>query len=417
MSVVHDLQRGVQTEVDVDALLATGALQAAYQPILDLNDGRVAGFEALARWPDLGVSPDIAFAAAQRAGRTTELDWACRIAAITGALDAGLGRDTALFVNIEPAALGPRPDHAERWLERARRSLRIVVEITERALVGRPSALLSTVAAVRDRGWGIALDDVGAVPESLAMLPLLRPDVVKLDLSLVQRYPDAGQAKVVAAVMAYAEHSGAIILAEGIEDEQDLERARAFGATVGQGWHLGYPGPLPATPLTAVRLVTTAPRLAVATTPFDVVDPHRAQVGRKRLLLGLSQHIEAQGLELAIPPVVLSAFQHGHRVDGGALRRYTRLATRCSLVVALGVGMPAEPAPSVRGINLSGDDPLAEEWTVVVVGVHYAAALIGRDLGDGGVDLDRRFEFTVTHDRSLVLTAARSLLRRVGPPI
>jgi DICT domain-containing protein len=78
--------------------------------------------------------------------------------------------------------------------------------------------------------------------------------------------------------------------------------------------------------------------------------------------------------------------------------------------------MPAEPAPAVRGVDLDDDDPLVGEWTVAVVGAHYAAALIGRDMGDGGPDLDRRFEFTVTHDPRLVLTAARSLLRRVGSP-
>jgi DICT domain-containing protein len=58
---------------------------------------------------------------------------------------------------------------------------------------------------------------------------------------------------------------------------------------------------------------------------------------------------------------------------------------------------------------------LAGEWTVVVVGSHYAGALIAKDLGDTGPERDRRFEFLVSHDRTLVLDAARSLLSRLVP--
>ena len=77
--------------------------------------------------------------------------------------------------------------------------------------------------------------------------------------------------------------------------------------------------------------------------------------------------------------------------------------------------MPADPAVGVRGANLSQDDALAGEWAVVVVGSHYAGALIARDCGDSGLEIDRRFEFLVSHARALVLDAARSLLSRLIP--
>jgi len=395
----------------VDKLLAPGALVPAYQPIVDLHDRSVVGFEALARWPELQCTPDVAFAAARRAGRVGELDWACRIAAVEGALAAGLGRNGTLFVNVEPAVLGGIPEHVHPWLDLAQRALRPMVEITERALVSRPAALLMSVARIRDRGWGVALDDVGAEPASLAMLPLVRPDVVKLDLGLVQRRPGPEQMQVVAAVMAYAEHAGATILAEGIETDADLERAVSFGATLGQGWYFGRPGPL-YVPSSGSRLVSVASRLPVVATPFDVVEPRQAHVGRKQCLMALSRHIEDQGHVLAIAPVMVAAFQDGGRFDEATARRYGDLAARCPLVVALGAGMASEPAPGVRGVALDEDDPLRGEWTVAVVGVHFAAALIGRDLGDTGPDADRRFEYVVTHDRARVLTVTRSLLRR-----
>lgn len=76
----------------VDDLVAPGALAPAFQPIVDLTTGLHAGYEALARWPELGVAPDAAFDAARRADRLHDLDWACRLAAVTTATDAGLGR-------------------------------------------------------------------------------------------------------------------------------------------------------------------------------------------------------------------------------------------------------------------------------------------------------------------------------------
>jgi DICT domain-containing protein len=77
--------------------------------------------------------------------------------------------------------------------------------------------------------------------------------------------------------------------------------------------------------------------------------------------------------------------------------------------------MPTEPALGVRGAALSPRDLLRGEWTVVVVGPHYTGALIAKDLGDSGSDLDRRFLFALTHDNETVLSAARILLNRIDP--
>jgi DICT domain-containing protein len=147
--------------------------------------------------------------------------------------------------------------------------------------------------------------------------------------------------------------------------------------------------------------------------PFSLVDPSAIQIGPKHLLLGLSEHLEHQGLALETPPVVLGAFQHARYFTSDTARRYYRLASRCPLVAALGTGMSPEPILGVRGASLSVDDPLRGEWVIAVVGAHYAGALIAHDLGDTGPDRDRRFAFILTHDYATVLAAARSLLDRV----
>jgi EAL domain-containing protein (putative c-di-GMP-specific phosphodiesterase class I) len=392
-------------------LVDTRYLKPEYQPIFDLVTGEQVAAEALARWPALGITPDEAFWWAAESGRLAELDEACRNAAIVDAIAHNLPSQFELFVNLEPSVLGP--DTATRLLAHAAGRVGLVVEITERALMKRPSDLLRAVDQLREAGCGIALDDVGALPGSLALLPFICPDVVKLDVSLVQRWPDIGRAAIYTAVAAYAERTGATVLAEGIESEAHLRRALALGATLGQGWYLGWPGPPGAVaesykPLQVHRRVNDMP-----TSFSGFADTAVARVGSKELLLGMSRHLEHKGMALETAPVVLTAMQEARRLTPGTARRYARLGSRCPLVVVLGTGMAPTPVHGVRGVALGADDPLRHDWVVAVVGAHYSGALIAHDLGDEGADRDRRFAFVLTHDYDRVLEAARNLLGRV----
>jgi EAL domain-containing protein (putative c-di-GMP-specific phosphodiesterase class I) len=161
-----------------------------------------------------------------------------------------------VFVNVEPEVLDSAPLSALLTIaDAAPEELRVVLEITERALAVRPAELLRTVERVRDLGWGVALDDVGADSASLALMALLRPGVLKLDLSLIQDRPSPAVAEIMHAVNAYAERSGALVLAEGIETDRHLAAARALGATSGRGGcSVARPPtrtrPLPCTPST-----------------------------------------------------------------------------------------------------------------------------------------------------------------------
>jgi EAL domain-containing protein (putative c-di-GMP-specific phosphodiesterase class I) len=397
----------VETDVGIlDCIFDRSQIRAAYQPIVDLYNGDVVAAEALARWPGLTVTPDIAFEYARRVGRADELDELCQRAAIEGLRGSGLPEGFEVFVNIEPG------NSVAALVERTT-GPRLVAEITERALMAKPAELLRSVREMRDRGCGIALDDVGAVPDSLALLPFLAPDVIKLDISLVQGWPNVDQARILTAVAAYAERSGATILAEGIETDAELQQALALGATLGQGWHFSRPGPLGSYPPPIQPVPLLAPPAVATGTPFELLDQRRLRIGSKGMLLSTSHHIEQQGLSLQTPPLVLAAFQDRARFTPATARRYGELAARCPLVVALGAGMSAEPAPGVRGSDLGPRDQLRGEWTVVVVGTHYAGALIAKDLGDSGPDLERRYLFALTHDHDTVLTAARILLGRI----
>ena len=400
-------------------ILDARAVRPLFQPLVDLRTGEVVGYEALARGPH-GTQwerPDVLFAAARDVGRLAELDWICRAAAYRGALAADLPRDLVLFVNTEPEALGAAcPEDLLPVVDAAAGRLRVVTEMTERSLTRDPAGLLAAADQSRQARWGVALDDVGAEPASLALMPFVHPDVVKLDLRLVQQTPGAETAAVVSAVLAHAERTGALILAEGIETEEHRQRALAMGATLGQGWLLGRPGPLPeriAAPRAAVTFLPP-PSAPQDLTPYELVAGGPAlRTASKSLLLSMSMHLERRALTTPEPPVVLSTFQNADYFTDASAARYDRLTHRSALVAAIGVGIPPFPFGEVRGAELRPDDPLRHEWDVVTVGPHHAAALIARDLGDSGPEGDRRFSYVLTHDREVVVQAARSLLRRV----
>jgi len=210
----------------VRGLLAAGGITSHYQPIVDIDSDSVVAYEALARGP-VGTalaSPDVMFAEARRQQLLPELDLACRVAALTGAERAGLRAPWTLFVNTEPETA----ENTLVSLTRAsvpdvdRRAVRVIVELTERTLTSDPVQLLRLVDRIRARGWGIALDDVGVNRSSLALLPLLHPDVIKLDLRLIQQQPTAQIAEIVGAVNAEAERAGTTVLAEGIETAEHV---------------------------------------------------------------------------------------------------------------------------------------------------------------------------------------------------
>lgn len=405
-------------ESRVVAALGAG-VRAVYQPIVRLADRRVVAYEALARGaPGTGLeTPSELALAAREAGLLVALDWECRRVALRGALAAGLGGGQALFVNVEPGfAASQAPAGVEALVDEALRHFPVVVELTERALTDHPTELLALVDSLRARGARIALDDVGSDPRSLALMPFLRPEVIKLDLGVLHRAPSRESAAVVHAVNAEAEATGALILAEGIETEDHLRRARAFGATHGQGWLFGRPGEIAPDGNEAIELVAASERrLLSSATPYEIVTAEaETRRGEKPLLLELSRSIEAQTRNQGAAAVVLTTFQEARYFTPGSAARYAELAEGAALVAALGVGLSGEPRPGVRGVSLAAAERLRGEWNVTVVAPHFAAAFVGRDLGDGGPDAERRFDFALTYQRDLVVRAARAMMGRIA---
>lgn len=391
-----------------------------FQPIVDLTSGAVVAYEALARGP-VGPweAPGALFAAARSLGRVTELDELCRAVAVRSAIEHGIGAPVAVFINVEPSALRTAGlDTLVDVAASAPQSLQIVLEITERELAARPAELMAAVARLRAAGWLIALDDVGAVDMSLTFLALVNPDIVKIDMSVIQGPPDAATAVLMNALNAYAERTGAVLLAEGIETQDHLAVALALGARLGQGWMFGRPTPQPdAARIHGALMPTRMATTELVGSPFDCVPAGvEVRVSTKALLIEVSKHLERQATEIGSTAVVLSSFQRDRYFTGSTRDRYRGLAARVGFVAVFGEGMANTPVPGVRGGDLSSDDPLSLEWDIVVLSPHFAAALLARDLVDeqpGSAERERRFEFVLTYDRQTVTAAARSMMARV----
>ena len=404
----------------VGDVLREGGLTPHFQPLVDLEGGHVVGYEALIRGPRGSTleRPDALFRAAHHEDRVTELDCHCRIAAFRAAETAGLGAGSTLFVNLEPAAVGRRaPAGLHEAALAGPPGARVVIEITERSLTSDPAGLLRAVTELREQGFGIAIDDVGADDRSLALMPFLRPDVIKLDLKLVRDRPSVKMA-ILNAVGAQVERTGAQVVAEGVETEDQIDVAHSLGATLAQGYLFGRPAPLPACPPAPEQPLPMLGRSAhpASRTPFEVLQSgRRLRRGTKGLLRSISRAMEIEAEALGASAVALATFQYARHYTPPVQHTYGTLGRRMAFVGVLGAGLSAFPTPGVRGGHIADGDPLLQEWDVAVIGPHFAASLAARDLGDTGPEDERRFDFVVSHNRDLATEAARSLMSRIAP--
>lgn len=216
-------------------------ISIVYQPVAETLTGRIAGAEALSRFSCGPPRPDVWFAEARSVGLGVELELAAVRAALAG-LD-GLPAHSYLAVNVSPEVyLHP----SLRGLLAASDPSRIVLEITEHDAIDDYEALIETARNYRDLGCRLAVDDVGAGFASLTHVLSIRPDLVKLDLSLTRGIDqDHARCAIVRAIVEVAERIGATVVAEGVETRDELDTVAALGVTHAQGYLLARPEPLP----------------------------------------------------------------------------------------------------------------------------------------------------------------------------
>lgn len=233
----------------------------AFQPIVELESGRVLEYECLFRphLPTVGASIGAVVQAAIDTNRAAELDefvLQAVLARLEAVVDEPAGRDGRALrfaVNVTPAALQDERFDARRLAERVRAAglepRQLTFEVTEQQAVPDVVPLRRQVRALRRTGFGFAVDDAGAGYASFALIAALRPSQIKVDRQIVHRVAvdDAKQA-LIEAFVSFARRIGARLVAEGIETRRDLAVVRRLGVEYGQGYLLGRPAPVPARP-------------------------------------------------------------------------------------------------------------------------------------------------------------------------
>jgi diguanylate cyclase (GGDEF)-like protein len=252
-------------------------LQPVYQPIVDLRDGTVVGFEGLIR-PGASspfANPGQLFAAAAESGRIVELDLACFEVVAAGS--TSIDPNQVLTINLSPQTLEVE-DFSASWLLEilARYQLspgRIIIELTEREAVTDLDRMRRSMAALQRAGVRLAADDVGAGNAGLRLLSQLRFDIMKIDLSLVQdgTQHDSSRA-VVRSLRDLAARQGAVAIAEGVETAEQLRSLQALGITTGQGYLLGRPSSNTAIATVDIDALAAGTRFVGTSPPHPLTD-------------------------------------------------------------------------------------------------------------------------------------------------
>jgi diguanylate cyclase (GGDEF)-like protein len=229
----------------VTRILGGGALSTMFQPIVSLEDGTVMGYEALARPEGFAAmdSVEAVFEAARTAGQIRDLDWVCRRKAVEDAI--ALPDGIPLFLNISAAALLDPVHGVDQLLlllrAAGRRPETVVIEITEHERIRNYTALAEVLASYRAEGIRFALDDVGEGHSTLELLAASSSEYLKLGRSLTMTSTRVGSRAAMDATLAFARVSGAVVIAEGVENEFVADLMKAGGITLGQGFGLGKP--------------------------------------------------------------------------------------------------------------------------------------------------------------------------------
>ena len=215
-------------------------LSIVFQPIVDLNSGRVVAAEALSRFSDTPHRPPpVWFAEAAAVELGVELELAAVRAAI--ALIGDLPSHARLSFNLSPGTVCA-PELLDTLAGVP--AERLAVELTEHAPVDDLEALEMSLARLRARGVQLMIDDAGAGFSGLQRILGLHPDVIKLDLALTRDIDsDPVRRALAASLVAFARETNVTIVAEGIETQAELETLRSLGVTHGQGYFLARPEP------------------------------------------------------------------------------------------------------------------------------------------------------------------------------
>ena len=236
-------------ETSPPVLVSRGQLRTDFQPIVSMRTGSTWGVEALSRAKDPATGETIPplrlFADAERSGLLASFDRYCRRHAIERFAASHKAHDVVLTLNWDTRTLGAVDDDPRQFLRTVQRNEiapeRVVIEVLE----GRAPNLDALVRFVEDRkaeGFLIAVDDYGTGHSNPERLVRIEPDIVKIDRALVHGAASSvPRREACRSVAELARAIGALVVAEGVEREEDLVELSMMGIDLFQGFLLARP--------------------------------------------------------------------------------------------------------------------------------------------------------------------------------
>lgn len=235
---------------ELSRIIENGSLHPVFQPILQINNSEIFGFEGLARGPATGLLhlPAQLFAAGNRAGLLIELEMLCCRKVVRQF--ARLDTRGSLFLNVSPqTVLGVRED-VERIsnfiVDCGMQLAQTVIELTEHQNITDHSAFREALMLFRSAGFRVAIDDLGEGFSSLRLWSELRPDFVKIDIHFVQGISrDPLKYQFLKSLQQIAQRCETKLVAEGVEDIEDFRVLRDLGISYAQGFLIERPSKEP----------------------------------------------------------------------------------------------------------------------------------------------------------------------------
>jgi EAL domain-containing protein (putative c-di-GMP-specific phosphodiesterase class I) len=214
----------------------------AFQPIVDARRKTVFGYEALMRSREPSLPhPGAILAAAERLDSVHALGR--RVRELIAAGFAGAPADVLLFVNLHPHDLLD-VELFDRGAPLAVFAKRIVLEITERSSIDEIKDVPARVATLREQGFRLAIDDLGAGYAGLSSLAALKPEIVKLDISLIRDVHQSDvRRRLVGAMTSLCQEMKMLVVAEGVEVAEERDCVLGLGCELLQGYLFAKPGP------------------------------------------------------------------------------------------------------------------------------------------------------------------------------
>ncbi|WP_372770069.1 GGDEF domain-containing protein [Pseudoalteromonas sp.] len=227
-------------------ILSERLITTLFQPILDIEQETVLGYEALSRGPENSslYSPLELFAQAEQDACLSELELLCREKAIENFVKQGL--PGKLFINVSPTTLlqatHPKGETLHLLAKYGLPTSRVVIEITEREPLCESDLLFEAIKHYRDLGLHIAIDDFGSGYSGLKQWSELKPDIVKIDRYFIDHCDKSVVKKeFLRSILELAKITNTRVIAEGIERTQELELLKSLGVELAQGFLLERP--------------------------------------------------------------------------------------------------------------------------------------------------------------------------------